>query len=80
MLRTTANASALEQKIVGLLGSARQRLQAMNYRELSTASRTHYDQARDFIRMADDALSIKNFEYAEVLAARANALAEGLLR
>lgn len=75
-LRTVANSSVLEQNIVKLLGSAEQRLKAVNYRELSVAGRAHYEQARSFIRMANEQLSIKNFSLAEVLATRANRVAE----
>jgi hypothetical protein len=75
-LRTAANSSLLEQSIVRLLGSAEQRLKAVNFRELSVAGRAHYEQARSFIRMANEQLSIKNYSLAEVLATRANRVAE----
>lgn len=78
VLRTTANPNAQEQRITGLLGSAEQRLTTINPRQLSPAGQEHYRQARSFIRMANEALRIKNYMYAEQLATKANTVA-GLL-
>lgn len=80
VLRTTADAGALAQKITGLLGSAEERLKTVNFRTLSPTGRAHYDQARSFIRMANEALLIKNYMYAEQLATKANTVAGLLLK
>lgn len=70
--------SALEQRVRALLASAEERLKAVNFRELGVTRRAHYSQARDFIRMANENLRIRNYFYAEQLATKANQVA-GLL-
>lgn len=75
VLRAAGNASVAEQRIVGLLGSAEQRLRAVNFTELNASARVHFEQARSFIRMANEQLSIQNYVLAEVLANRANTVA-----
>ncbi len=76
---TTATApSALEQRVRGLLASAEEKLKVLNYRELDPQRLAHYNQVRDFIRMANDNLRIRNYVYAEQLATKANTVA-GLL-
>lgn len=78
VLQTTANPSAQEERITGLLGSAEQRLKTINFRQLTRAGQEHFRQAQSFIRMANEALRIKNYMYAEQLATKANTVA-GLL-
>lgn len=81
ILQTTpANPSALEQRIAGMIATAEQRLKTVNFRELSTSQRDHWSQARDFIRMANEALRIRNYVYAEQLATKANQVANLLTR
>jgi hypothetical protein len=75
---TNAAPSALEQRVRGLLAQAEDRLKLVNYRELGATGKAHWSQARDFIRMANDNLRIRNFVYAEQLATKANTVA-GLL-
>lgn len=70
--------SALEQRVRTLLASAEERLKTVNFRELGVTKRAHYSQARDFIRMANENLRIRNYFYAEQLATKANQVA-GLL-
>jgi hypothetical protein len=70
--------SAVEQRVRGLISSAEERLRAVNYRELGATGKAHWSQARDFIRMANDNLRIRNYTYAEQLATKANTVA-GLL-
>jgi hypothetical protein len=77
-LRTQGNPGVIEQRITGLLGTAEQRLKAVNFRDLNAAGRQHYEQARDFIRMANEQLSIRNYSLAEVLATRATRVLERL--
>lgn len=74
----TAPPSALEQRVRGLITSAEERLRAVNYRELGATGKAHWSQARDFIRMANDNLRVRNYAYAEQLATKANTVA-GLL-
>jgi hypothetical protein len=79
VLQTTNTApSALEQRVRTLLSSAEERLKTVNFRELGATGRAHHSQARDFIRMANDNLRIRNYVYAEQLAVKANTVA-GLL-
>lgn len=81
VLQTTpAPPSALEQRIMDLIASAEQRLMAVNVRTLGPSQRDHWGQARDFIRMANDALRIRNYQYAEQLATKANQVATLLTR
>jgi hypothetical protein len=80
VLQTTTQTGPLEQKIAALLASAEMNLNNVNYRELSSGARGQYDQARSLIRMANDALKIKNYLYAEQLATKAAAVAGLLVR
>jgi outer membrane biosynthesis protein TonB len=81
VLQTTpAPPSAIEQRIVDLITAAEQRLMAVNARTLGPSQRDHWGQARDFIRMAYDALRIRNYQYAEQLATKANQVATLLTR
>jgi hypothetical protein len=75
---TNAAPSALEQRVRTLLASAEERLKTVNFLELGASGRAHHSQARDFIRMANDNLRIRNYVYAEQLAVKANTVA-GLL-
>jgi hypothetical protein len=79
VLQTTNTApSALESRVKVMISQAEERLRIVNRRELGATGKAHYDQARDFIRMANDNLRIRNYVYAEQLASKANTVA-GLL-
>jgi|HigsolmetaAR201D_1030396.scaffolds.fasta_scaffold00182_21 hypothetical protein len=81
ILQTTpANPSALEQRIAGMIAAASEKLNAVNVRELTRSQHAHWSQARDFIRMANDALRVRNYVYAEQLATKANQVANLLTR
>lgn len=81
VLQTTNTApSALERRVRALLTEAEDKLRAVNFRELGAQGRAHYSQARDFIRMANDNLRIRNYAYAEQLATKASTVASLLTR
>ncbi len=80
VLQTTSNPSASEQKVRGLLQSAERDLARVPYNQLSQSARDDYIMARGFVRSATDALTIKNYPFAEQLANRAAVLAAGLLK
>jgi hypothetical protein len=76
-LQTTADgrqADAIRSKVF----DAEQKLNALNLRELNVSARAQVEQARGFIRMANEALKIKNYLYAEQLARKAAAVANQL--
>ena len=72
--------SALESRVKLLIAQAQDKLKVVNYRELGSTGKAHWDQARDFIRMANDNLRIRNYVYAEQLATKANQVANLLTR
>jgi hypothetical protein len=80
VLQTTSDTAGLEQKILSTLTEAQRNLDQVNPRSktFSAEARAQYDRAKGFIRMAQDALKIKNYMYAETLADKAAAVA-GLL-
>jgi hypothetical protein len=77
---TNAAPSALEQRVKALLSSAEGLLKKVNFRELDAQRKAHYGQARDFIRMSNDNLRIRNYFYAEQLATKASQVASLLTR
>jgi hypothetical protein len=79
VLQTTADgrqADAIRSKVL----DAEQKLNALNLRELNVSARAQVEQARGFIRRANEALKIKNYLYAEQLARKAAAVANQLGR
>ena len=80
VLQTTANVGALEQKATTLLNQAQGNLDRVNYRDLGVQAREQYDRALGFIKNARGALRIRNFMYAEQLAAKAAAVARELVK
>jgi len=70
--------SALAQRVRSRLADAENMLRRVNVLELGAQGKAHYSQARDFIRMANDNLRIRNYVYAEQLANKALTVA-GLL-
>ena len=80
VLQTTKDTATLEQKILAMLNTARQNLDGVTWRDLGATGRAHYDQAKNFIRMANEALKIRNFMYAEQLASKAAIVAALLIK
>lgn len=80
VLRTTVDTAAAERRIAQLIEEAEQHLGKLNYRDLNPGARTQYDAVRSSIRMARDAVKVKNYTYADFLAARAASLAGQLVK
>ena len=80
VLQTTTNSADLEQRARTQIGTAQRELDRINVRQLNANARTQYDSAKGFIRQAEDALRIKNFLLAGVLADKATSLARELAR
>jgi flagellar biosynthesis/type III secretory pathway protein FliH len=68
-----------ERKIADLTRRATQTLNNIYYQGLSTARRETYDQAKAFLREAEQAMKERNFVYAETLADKAAKLASELV-
>jgi hypothetical protein len=75
---TPADAEA-DRKIRALLLTAQRNLGQVDYQKLSVAGREQYEQARDFGEQAGDALTQRNYVFAETLADKAAKLASELL-
>jgi len=80
VLQTTSNTAALEKTVRDLVARARQDLARLDRTKLAANARDQYDTARRFIRMAEEALAIKNYVYAQQLAESAAALAGALVK
>lgn len=80
VLQTTSNTAALEKEVRDLVMRARADLARVDRARLSANARDQYDTAQRFIRMAEEALGIKNYVYARQLAESAAALAGALVR
>jgi hypothetical protein len=80
VLQTTTNVGALEQRASRLLREAEGNLDRVSYRDLNLQARAQYDRAIGFIRNARSALNVKNYNYAEQLAAKAAAVARELIK
>jgi hypothetical protein len=74
---TPADAEA-DKKIRGLLQVASRNLGRVDYQKLSVAGREQYDQAKSFGEQADEALTQRNYVFAETLADKAAKLASEL--
>lgn len=72
--------SALASRVKVLISQAEGKMRMVNYLELGATGKAHFQQARDFIRMANDNLRIRNYVYAEQLATKANQVANLLTR
>jgi len=68
-----------ERKITDLMNRARQTLNNVDYRVLSTGRRENYEQAKEMLTAAEKAMKERNFAYAETLADKAMKLATELL-
>ena len=79
-LQTTANPTVVEQRTRAALANANRDLGRIDVRALSTDARAQYDIARRYIAQANDALTSKNFEFAQQLADKAATLAALLQR
>jgi hypothetical protein len=75
---TPADAEA-DKKIRTLLMTASRNLGNVDYQKLSIAGREQYDQAKSFGEQAGEALTLRNYAYAETLADKAAKLATELL-
>ena len=75
---TPADAEA-DKKIRALLLTASRNLGNVDYQKLSVAGREQYDQAKSFGEQAGEALTLRNYVFAETLADKAAKLATELL-
>jgi hypothetical protein len=76
----TAPADAeADRKIRALLTTASRNLMNVDYQKLSLAGREQYQQAKDFGEQANEALTQRNYVFAETLADKAAKLASELL-
>jgi len=75
---TPADAEA-DKKIRALLTTASRNLGNVDYQKLSVAGREQYDQAKSFGEQAGEALTLRNYIFAETLADKAAKLATELL-
>jgi hypothetical protein len=75
---TPADAEA-DKKIRALLMTASRNLGNVDYQKLSVAGREQYDQAKSFGEQAGEALTKRNYVFAETLADKAAKLATELL-
>jgi hypothetical protein len=75
---TPADAEA-DKKVRALLLIASRNLGNVDYQKLSVAGREQYDQAKDFGEQAGEALTQRNYIFAETLADKAAKLATELL-
>jgi hypothetical protein len=80
VLQTTADVSALRERIRKDLAEAEYNLNRLKPQELNTSARAQYDQARGFIRQARQAEQIRNFLYAGQLARKAAVVAGQLVK
>jgi hypothetical protein len=78
VLQTTLNPAELEQQTKTLIDVARKDLDRVAVSQLTPSAREQYDQARKFLRQADDAVKIKNLALAQPLAEKAASLANQL--
>ena len=80
VLQTATNAAAVEGRILGFLNEAQQNLNRVRPGDLNASARAQYDQAISFIRIANGALKVKNYMYAEQLASKAATIAAQLVK
>jgi hypothetical protein len=80
VLQTTPNTAELEKRILQKLDAARRDLDKLNPVTLSKDARAQYDWARQLARQADEALKVRNYNYADQLADKAARLASLLVK
>jgi outer membrane biosynthesis protein TonB len=74
----TGEEGDLERGIFATIARANADLSHVDYRTLTTEGRAQYDQAKRFIRQAEDAVRARNLVFAKTLAEKAGALAAQL--
>jgi hypothetical protein len=79
-LQSTTNPTAAEQRTRAALVNAQRDLARIDVRTLSADAKAQYDIARRFVSQANDALTARNFEFAQQLADKAATLAALLQR
>jgi hypothetical protein len=79
-LQTTTRVDETERIVRDLLTKAARDLDLVEVRTLSPGAKTQYDSARRFVEQGEEALTARNLVFAEQLATKALALAEGLRR
>jgi hypothetical protein len=80
VLQTTTNPAQVAQRARALIASAQRDLDRISPAQLSANARAQYDNARGFIRQAEDALKASNVVLARDLADKAAALASQIGR
>jgi len=68
----------LENAVRAAVARARHDLNRVDYRSLNPEARNQYEVAKSFIRQADDAIRVKNLEFAKTVADKAAVLAAQL--
>ena len=68
----------LENAVRALMARAQQDLNRVDYRTLNPEAKNQYEVAKGFIRQADDAIRVKNLEYARYVADKAAVIAAQL--
>jgi HAMP domain-containing protein len=68
----------LENSIRTLMSRAQQDLNRIDYRTLNPEAKNQYEIAKGFIRQADDAIRVKNLEFARTVADKAAVIAAQL--
>ena len=77
---TTAGNSEFESRARTLLADAKRNLQKVNPKTLGREARQQYDSAQQFVRLADQAITQRNFVFAESCANKAATLAALLVK
>lgn len=80
VIQTTTQTSQVEQRIQATLAVAEQGLNSVVFKDLSTDARKQYDQARAFIRQANDNLKARKYAFAEAVANKAADIARMLAK
>lgn len=70
----------VERGIRTILSQAGNDLNRINYQALNVDAKNQYDQAKGFVRQAEEALRVKNLKFAQTLADKAATLASQLGR
>jgi hypothetical protein len=79
-LQTTpaSDVDELEKTIRAAMARAQHDLNRIDYRSLNPEARDQYESVKSLIRQADDAIRVKNFEFAKTVADKAAVLAAQL--
>jgi len=68
----------LENAVRTLMSKAQQDLNRVDYQSLNSEAKNQYEVAKSFIRQADDAIRVKNLEFARTVADKAAVIAAQL--